>query len=58
MTLRLKEKYLNEVVPALMEKFGYKSIMQVPKIEKVVLNMGVGEARENPKALELSLIHI
>ena len=52
MTLRLKEKYLNEVVPALMEKFGYTNIMQAPKIEKVVLNMGVGEARENPKALE------
>lgn len=52
MTLRLQEKYLNEVVPALMEKFGYKNIMQVPKVDKIVLNMGVGEARENPKTLE------
>lgn len=46
---RLKEKYTKEVVPALMEKFGYKNIMQVPKLEKIVLNMGVGEAVGNPK---------
>ncbi|MBN2287548.1 MAG: 50S ribosomal protein L5 [Tissierellales bacterium] len=52
MTSRLQDKYNNEVVPALMEKFGYQNIMQAPKIEKVVLNMGVGEARDNPKALE------
>ncbi|AGT30405.1 50S ribosomal protein L5 [Geobacillus genomosp. 3] len=49
---RLKEKYVNEVVPALMSKFNYKSIMQVPKIEKVVINMGVGDAVQNPKALD------
>lgn len=49
---RLKDRYVNEVVPALMEKFGYKNIMEVPRVAKVVLNMGVGEARENPKALE------
>ena len=49
---RLKEKYTKEVVPALMEKFGYKNIMQVPKLEKIVLNMGVGEAVGNPKVLE------
>ncbi|ADI25192.1 50S ribosomal protein L5 [Geobacillus sp. G4] len=49
---RLKEKYLNEVVPALMSKFNYKSIMQVPKIEKIVINMGVGDAVQNPKALD------
>ncbi|HBH11901.1 MAG: 50S ribosomal protein L5 [Clostridiales bacterium 38_11] len=52
MAPRLKEKYINEVVPALMDKFGYDNVMQAPKIEKVVLNMGVGEARDNPKALE------
>ena len=52
MAPRLKEKYINEAVPALMEKFGYKNIMQVPKLDKIVLNMGIGEARENPKALE------
>ncbi|MBW4827023.1 MAG: 50S ribosomal protein L5 [Clostridiaceae bacterium] len=52
MTSRLKEKYVNEVVPALMEKFQYSSVMEVPKLEKVVINMGVGEAKENPKLLE------
>ena len=49
---RLKEKYLKEVIPALMSKFNYKSIMQVPKIEKIVINMGVGDAVQNPKALD------
>lgn len=49
---RLKEKYLNEVVPALMKKFNYKSVMQVPKVEKIVVNMGVGDAVQNPKALD------
>ena len=49
---RLKEKYEKEVVPALMEKFGYKNIMEVPKLDKIVLNMGVSEAKENPKVLE------
>ena len=49
---RLKEKYTKEVVPALMEKFGYKNIMQVPKLEKIVLNMGVGEALADKKILE------
>lgn len=52
MALRLKEMYKTDVVPALMEKFQYKSVMQVPKIEKVIINMGIGEARENKKALE------
>lgn len=52
MTSRLKEKYSNEVVPALMEKFQYDNVMQVPKLNKVVVNMGVGAARENPKTLE------
>ena len=49
---RLQERYEKEVVPAMKEKFGYKNIMQVPKIEKVVINMGVGEAKDNPKVLE------
>ena len=49
---RLKVKYTEEVAPALFKKFGYKSTMQIPKIEKVVLNVGCGEARENPKVLD------
>ncbi|NLJ98454.1 MAG: 50S ribosomal protein L5 [Tissierellia bacterium] len=52
MTSRLKEKYQNEVVPALMERFQYKNVMEVPKLDKIVINMGVGEAKDNPKALE------
>lgn len=49
---RLQDKYNNEVIPALMEKFGYKNIMEVPKLEKIVVNMGVGEAKDNAKVLE------
>ena len=49
---RLKEKYNKEVVPALTEKFEYKSVMQAPKVEKIVVNMGVGEAVSNAKALD------
>lgn len=49
---RLKEKYTNDVVPALMKQFDYTSIMQSPKLEKVVINMGIGDAITNPKALE------
>ena len=49
---RLKEKYNKEVVPALIEKFEYKSVMQAPKVEKIVVNMGVGEAVSNAKALD------
>ncbi|MGI6365864.1 MAG: 50S ribosomal protein L5 [Bacillota bacterium] len=49
---RLEEHYKREIVPALMNKFKYSSIMEVPKIEKVVVNMGVGDAKENPKFLE------
>ena len=52
---RLKEKYLNEVVPSLKEKHGYKSIMQVPKLEKIVINMGVGEATTNSKLLDAAV---
>ena len=49
---RLKEMYKADVAPALMKKFNYKSVMQIPKIDKVVINVGCGEARENPKAVE------
>ncbi|MFQ9801187.1 MAG: 50S ribosomal protein L5 [Clostridia bacterium] len=48
----MKDFYLSEVVPAMIKKFQYKNPMEVPKLEKIVINMGVGEARENPKALE------
>ena len=48
----LKEQYKNEVVPALMKKFNYKSIMEVPKLEKIVINIGLGETKDNPKALD------
>ena len=49
---RLKDKYKAEVAPALMKKFEYKSVMQIPKIDKVVVNVGCGEARDNAKVLE------
>ena len=49
---RLQEKYNNEIVPAMIEKFGYKNIMQVPKLNKIVINMGVGEAKDNSKVLD------
>ena len=52
MANRLKEKYTNEVVPVLTEKFNYSSVMAVPKVEKIVLNMGVGDAVNNAKNLE------
>ncbi|GAA0225789.1 50S ribosomal protein L5 [Metaclostridioides mangenotii] len=52
MASRLQEKYNKEVAPALMEKFGYKNVMEIPKLDKIVLNMGIGDARENPKGLE------
>lgn len=49
---RLKESYEREILPALMERYGYRNIMQVPRLEKVVLNIGIGEAIQNAKALE------
>src|SRR5699024_7007495 len=52
MASRLKEKYYEEVVPSLMEKFQYDSVMEVPKVEKIVLNMGIGDAKDNKKALD------
>ena len=55
MANRLKEKYTNEVIPALTEKFNYTSVMAVPKVDKIVINMGVGEAKENAKVLEAAV---
>ena len=52
MVTRLKEKYIKEVAPALMKKFGYKNVMQIPKLEKVVINVGCGEARDNKKIID------
>lgn len=52
---RMKDKYQKEVAPAMMEKFGYKNVMEIPKIEKVVVNMGVGEAVANPKVLDAAV---
>lgn len=52
---RLKEKYVKEVSPAMQKKFNYKSAMQIPKLEKVVLNMGVGEVKDNPKAIDSAI---
>ena len=48
----LKEQYVKEVVPAMMKKFNYSSVMQVPKLEKIVINIGLGETKDNPKALD------
>ena len=52
---RLKEQYQNEIIDAMVKKFGYKNIMEVPKLDKVVINMGVGEARDNAKVLESAI---
>ncbi|MGI5849055.1 MAG: 50S ribosomal protein L5 [Christensenellales bacterium] len=49
---RLKDTYISEAVPALMKKFGYKNVMQVPKLEKIIINMGLGDTKDNPKSLE------
>ncbi|MFB9329510.1 MULTISPECIES: 50S ribosomal protein L5 [Paenibacillus] len=55
MAIRMKERYLNDITPALMQKFNYTTVMQVPKIEKVVINMGVGEAVSNSKVLDVAV---
>ena len=55
MSSRLKEVYKNEIVDAMMKKFNYNNVMEVPKLEKVVINMGVGEAKENAKILETAV---
>lgn len=52
---RLKDTYLSEAVPALMKKFGYKNVMQVPRLEKIVINMGLGDTKDNPKSLDAAV---
>ncbi len=52
---RFKEKYQSDVAKALMEKFGYKSVMEIPKIEKVVINMGLGDGKDNPKVIKAAV---
>lgn len=52
---RLKDTYLKEIRPAMQQKFGYKNVMEIPKIEKIIVNMGVGEAKENAKLLEAAV---
>jgi large subunit ribosomal protein L5 len=52
---RLKEMYKNDVAPAMMEKFNYSSVMEIPKMEKIIINMGVGDARDNVKNLEVAV---
>jgi len=58
MATRLKEKYQNEAVPALQQKFGYKNVMQIPKLHKVVINMGLGDCKDNPKSLEIAVAEL
>ena len=55
MDARLKAKYVAEVVPALQQKFGYKNVNEIPKLEKVVINMGLGDCKDNPKAMEAAV---
>lgn len=52
---RFKDKYQNDVAKALMEKFGYKSVMEIPKIEKIVVNMGLGDGKDNPKVIKAAV---
>ncbi len=56
--MNLKEKYKAEIVPALVEKFGYKSVMQAPKLEKIVINMGVSDVKDNSKALDVAMAEL
>lgn len=55
---RLKEKYNQEVAPAMMKKFSYKSPMQIPKLEKIVINMGIGDAKDNAKAIDAAIVDL
>ena len=52
---RMQEKYKSEVAPALMAKFGYKSVMQIPKLEKIVINIGMSDAKDNPKVIDAAM---
>ena len=58
MATRIKEKYLAEAVPALQQKFGYKNIMEIPRLEKVIINMGLGDCKDNAKALEVAVAEL
>ena len=58
MATRIKEKYLAEAVPALQQKFGYKNIMEIPRLEKVIINMGLGDCKDNAKALESAVAEL
>ena len=58
MATRIKEKYLNEAAPALQQKFGYKNVMQIPKLHKIVINMGLGDCKDNPKSLEIAVAEL
>ena len=58
MSTRLKETYQNEIVDAMTKKFGYKNVMQVPKLAKIVVNMGIGEAKENSKILDTAMAEL
>ena len=58
MATRIKEKYLAEAVPALKQKFGYKNVMEIPKLAKIVINMGLGDCKDNAKAMELAVIEL
>ncbi|UHA71715.1 50S ribosomal protein L5 [Paenibacillus sp. 481] len=58
MAARMKERFLNEITPALMQKFNYTTVMQVPKVEKVVINMGMGEAVSNSKVLDVAVAEL
>ena len=55
---RMKDFYKDDVAPALMKKFGYKSVMQIPKLDKIVINVGCGEARDNAKVIDAILIDL
>ena len=58
MATRIKEKYLAEAVPALKQKFGYKNVMEIPRLEKVIINMGLGDCKDNAKALESAVAEL
>ena len=58
MATRIKETYLTEAVPALQQKFGYKNVMMIPRLEKIVINMGLGDCKDNAKALETAVAEL
>ena len=58
MATRIKEKYLTEAVPALQQKFGYKNVMMIPRLEKIVINIGLGDCKDNAKALETAVAEL